>query len=142
MEKSGLLHTDRVLVVGASGFVGKRLIPELIKKTITLRLLARDPAKVAAMKNSGGDIEIIQGDLLSGEGIEDALHGIRTAFYLVHSMGGKSIFRNTEYAERTSRLQEILYQRQTRQDWRGSFTSAHWVKEATTFQSISEAVQR
>ena len=100
MEKSGLPNKDRVLVVGATGFVGKRLIPELINQTIPLRLLARDPAKVAAMKNSGGDIEIIQGDLLSGEGIEDALHGIRTAFYLVHSMGGKSIFRNTEYAER------------------------------------------
>jgi len=35
---------------GATGFVGKRLIPELIKNTITLRLLARNPAKVAAMR--------------------------------------------------------------------------------------------
>lgn len=100
MEKNGLPNKDRVLVVGATGFVGKRLIPELIMKTTTLRLLARNPAKVAAMKNSGGDIEVIQGDLLSGEGLEDALRGIHTAYYLVHSMGGKSIFKNTEYAEK------------------------------------------
>ena len=95
-------HTaeDRVLVVGATGFVGSRLVPELIKKKIKLRLLVRDPAKVDAMKNSGGDIELVQGDLISGKGLEDSLRGIRSAYYLVHSMGGRSIFKNTEYAER------------------------------------------
>jgi uncharacterized protein YbjT (DUF2867 family) len=95
-------HTteDRVLVVGATGFVGSRLVPELIKKKIRLRLLVRDPAKVSAMINSGADIELVQGDLISGKGLEDSLRGIRSAYYLVHSMGGTSIFRNTEYAER------------------------------------------
>ena len=91
---------DTVLVVGATGFVGSWLVPDLIKKNISLRLLVRDPAKVDALKDSGGDIEIIQGDLISGEGLEDSLRGIRSAYYLVHSMGGKSIFRNIEYAER------------------------------------------
>ncbi|UCG78620.1 MAG: NADH-binding protein, partial [Nitrospirota bacterium] len=38
-------------------------------------------------------------DLLSGHGLSDALEGARSAFYLVHSMGGKSLFRNTVYAE-------------------------------------------
>lgn len=91
---------DRVLVTGATGFVGSRLIPELIRKKIRLRLLVRNPAKVEAIKNSGGDIEIFQGDLLSGKGLQDALRGIHSAYYLVHSMGGKSVFKNTEYAER------------------------------------------
>lgn len=100
MMNNGSLNEDRVLIVGATGFVGRRLIPELIKKKRSLRLLARTPEKAAAIKSSGGDIEVIQGDLLSGEGLGDALRDIHTAYYLVHSMGGKSIFKNTEYAEK------------------------------------------
>jgi uncharacterized protein YbjT (DUF2867 family) len=100
MEKMEMSADDRVLVTGATGFIGNRLIPELIGKKIKLRLLARNPAKVEAIKNSGGDIEIVQGDLLSGKGLQDALQGIHSAYYLVHSMGGKSVFKNTEYAER------------------------------------------
>jgi uncharacterized protein YbjT (DUF2867 family) len=100
MEKNELSAEDRVLVIGASGFVGGRLIPELIKKNIKLRLFVRDPAKVADIKNSGADIEVFRGDLLSGEGLEEASSGVHSAYYLVHSMGGKSIFKNTEYAEK------------------------------------------
>jgi uncharacterized protein YbjT (DUF2867 family) len=37
---------------------------------------------------------------LTGKGLSEALRGIHSAFYLVHSMGGRSVFRNTEYAER------------------------------------------
>ena len=100
MEKKELSAEDRVLIIGATGFVGSRLIPELIKKNVKLRLFVRDPAKVAGIKNSGADIEVSRGDLLSGEGLEDALNGTHSAYYLVHSMGGKSIFKNTEYAEK------------------------------------------
>ncbi|MDH4232513.1 MAG: NAD(P)H-binding protein [Nitrospirota bacterium] len=100
MEQKEHTAEDRVLVLGATGFVGGRLIPELIKKNVKLRLFVRDPAKVASIKNCGADIEVFQGDLLSGEGVEDALNGTHTAYYLVHSMGGKSIFKNTEYAEK------------------------------------------
>jgi uncharacterized protein YbjT (DUF2867 family) len=100
METLDQSAEERVLVVGATGFVGSRLVRELIKKNIKLRLLVRDPAKVDAMKDFGGDIELVQGDLLSGKGLVDSLRGIGSAYYLVHSMGGRSILRNTEYAER------------------------------------------
>jgi uncharacterized protein YbjT (DUF2867 family) len=100
MEKSDYSPEDRVLMVGGTGFVGSRLIPVLLKKNIKLRLLVRDPAKMADWKNSGGDIEVVRGDLLTGNGLEEALCGIHSAYYLVHSMGGKSMFKNTEYAEK------------------------------------------
>ncbi len=100
MERFRHSTENRVLVVGATGFIGSRLVPELIKKKIRLRLLVRDPAKAGAMRSSGGDIELVQGDLISGKGLEESLRSIRCAYYLVHSMGGRSIFRNTEYAER------------------------------------------
>jgi uncharacterized protein YbjT (DUF2867 family) len=100
MERLSHLTEDRVLVIGATGFVGSRLVPELIKKKIKLRLLVRDPAKVVAMKDPDSDIELVKGDLISGKGLEDSLRSISSAYYLVHSMGGRSLLRNTEYAER------------------------------------------
>jgi len=95
------LHTSgRVLIIGATGFVGARLIPELVKKDIKLRLLVRDLAKAAPLIPKGADIELVQGDLVANTGLSDALSGIQTAYYLVHSMGGKTLFKNEEYAKK------------------------------------------
>jgi uncharacterized protein YbjT (DUF2867 family) len=100
MEDLSLSRDDRVLLLGATGFIGKKLLPELIARAIRLRLLVRDSSKVAGLIPPHADIEVIEGDLLSGKGLSEALRGIHSAYYLVHSMGGKSIFRNTEYAEK------------------------------------------
>ena len=100
MNSSALTPEDRVLILGGSGSVGKRLIPELARKNIKLRLLVRDPAKVAPLIVKGADIEVVQGDLLGPLGLEAALRDIHTAYYLVHSMGGKTLFKNEVYAEK------------------------------------------
>jgi len=90
---------DRVLILGASGFVGSRLIPELLKKKIRVRLLARSPERISQQIRSDSSVEIFKGDLLTRQKINEALEGVHTAYYLIHSMGGKSVFRNTEYAK-------------------------------------------
>jgi len=100
MEEMGNLPGGRVLVLGASGFVGARLVPELIEKKISLRLFARDPSKLSGLIPENAGVGIFRGDLLTGKGLKEALGDIDTAYYLVHSMGGKSVFRNREYAER------------------------------------------
>jgi uncharacterized protein YbjT (DUF2867 family) len=100
MGETANLPAGRVLVLGASGFVGSRLVPELIEKNIPLRLFARDPSRVSGLIPEKADAGIFTGDLLTGKGLKDALGDIDTAYYLVHSMGGKSVFRNREYAER------------------------------------------
>jgi uncharacterized protein YbjT (DUF2867 family) len=87
------------MVCGATGFVGSRLVTELLKKNIRLRLLVRDKRKLDALASGDKDIEVFEGDLLSGRGLKEAFGGIHTAYYLVHSMGGRSIFRNLEYIE-------------------------------------------
>jgi len=99
MEDLRIGAEDRVLVMGASGFVGKRLVPELCADKIRLRLFVREPAKVNGLFGEKDDVEVSPGDLLTGAGLREALQGIHTAFYLVHSMGGKSLFQNTKYAE-------------------------------------------
>jgi len=91
---------DRVLVLGATGFIGGRLIPELLKKNIKLRVLVRNPEKLSHAIHDNTAIEVYQGDLLTTQGLNAALGGVHSAYYLVHSMGGKSIFKNTEFAEK------------------------------------------
>lgn len=93
------ITSSRVLIAGGTGFVGSRLVPELLKKGIKLRLLVRDPARVGQLMTDKADIELAQGDLVKNEGLSEALCGTQTAFYLVHSMGGKTLFKNEEYAK-------------------------------------------
>ena len=87
---------DRVLLLGATGFVGSRLTSELAVIKIKLRLFVRNLQKAAPLIPEGSDSELVQGDLFVPESLTKALKGIHTTYYLVHSMGGKSIFSNTE----------------------------------------------
>jgi uncharacterized protein YbjT (DUF2867 family) len=95
-----VIPSGRVLIIGATGFVGARLIPELVKRNVKLRLLVRDLAKASPLILKGSDIEVVQGDLVANTGLAEALRDIHTAYYLVHSMGGKTLFKNEEYAEK------------------------------------------
>ena len=89
----------RVLILGGTGFIGRRLIAELSSKDIKLRVLVRNPSKVPVSILQNKNIQIAKGDLVKNEGLEEATRGIHTAYYLVHSMGGRSIFKNTEFAQ-------------------------------------------
>lgn len=99
---------EQVLVLGATGFIGSRLIPELRARGIQVRMLVRSLEKVAEQVKSDSGITAVKGDLLTGEGISEALMGSRTAYYLVHSMGGRSIFQNKEYADKDRKAAEIF----------------------------------
>jgi uncharacterized protein YbjT (DUF2867 family) len=70
------------LVTGATGYVGARLLRRLAAEGRSLRALARVPGRVEDLPG----VEAVSGDLLAGEGIETALDGCATAYYLVHSM--------------------------------------------------------
>lgn len=100
MSDSDVSHEKNVIILGATGFVGQRLVMELLEKRITMRLFVRNPEKIPEHIVSNEYIHVFKGDLLTGEGLEDALRGMHSAYYLVHSMGGKSIGVNTEYAEK------------------------------------------
>ena len=67
------------LVTGATGYVGGRLVRRLVAEGRTVRALARRPELLT-------DVEVVRGDLLTGSGLEEALEGCSTAYYLVHSM--------------------------------------------------------
>ncbi len=90
-----------VLVTGATGYVGGRLVPELLARGHRVRCLARRPAKLGGLPWAG-DVEIVRGDVASGEGLRAAFEGIDAAYYLVHSIGGTGDWerRDVEAAER------------------------------------------
>jgi uncharacterized protein YbjT (DUF2867 family) len=84
----------RILLTGASGYVGGRLLPRLLSNNHPVRCLARRPEHLAHHLDTG--IEIVKGDLLDPNSLEAAFEGIETAYYLVHSMGEKRAFESKE----------------------------------------------
>ncbi|MBI4697868.1 MAG: NmrA family NAD(P)-binding protein, partial [Nitrospirae bacterium] len=64
MSDLSLSYKDRVLVLGATGCIGSRLIQELAKKNIKMRLLVRSTSKALALVPKNADAEIIEGDIV------------------------------------------------------------------------------
>ncbi len=85
------MNKRRVLVTGATGYVGGRLVPILMQKGYNVRCLARDPRKLAGRWNADaageGQVEIVCGDVLEPETLSTALCDIDVAYYLIHAMG-------------------------------------------------------
>jgi len=83
-----------VLLTGASGYVGGRLLKSLEDRGYHVRCLARRPATLKA--KTGPSTEVFAGDLLDRPSIELALRGVEVAYYLVHSMGSAGSFEQSD----------------------------------------------
>lgn len=81
----------QILVTGATGYIGGRLVPELLSAGHRVRCLARTPAKLddEAWRDQ---VEVVEGDLTDGASVRAALEGVEGAYFLVHSMGGAADF--------------------------------------------------
>ena len=73
-----------ILLTGATGYIGGRLLQELAHRGRPVRCLVRDPSRLDASRWPG--VEVVAGDLLRSETLPAALAGVSVAYYLVHSM--------------------------------------------------------
>ncbi|NSW88336.1 DUF2867 domain-containing protein [bacterium] len=75
----------RILVTGATGYIGGRLIPRLLSNGFKVRVLVRDKEKIRN-KSWYKDVEVFEGDLTKPESLMELPTGVDQAYYLIHSM--------------------------------------------------------
>jgi uncharacterized protein YbjT (DUF2867 family) len=108
-------ESGHILLTGASGYVGGRLLPRLEATGRPVRCLARRPEYLRSRIRPS--TEIVAADLLDAESLSTALQGIETAYYLVHSMGAGSDFEerdrlaanNFAVAARSAEIRRVVY---------------------------------
>ncbi len=85
----------RALVTGATGYIGGRLVPRLLDAGFTVRVLVRNPDKLRDVPWADR-VEVVHGDLGDAESLAVACADVDVFYYLVHSMGGRKDFEETE----------------------------------------------
>ncbi len=105
-----------VLVLGATGYVGGRLVPELVTAGFEVRCMTRTPQALRGVLWAP-DVDIVEGDLSDASTLEPAFDGVDQVVYLVHSLGAGDDFmqqeqhtaRNTRIAAANADVSRIVY---------------------------------
>ena len=85
----------RVLVLGATGYIGGRLVPELLAASHQVRCAVRSPAKLDA-RPWRDHVEVCRGDVTDADSMRLACEGVDAVVFLVHAMDGGADFETTE----------------------------------------------
>ncbi|WP_421119702.1 SDR family oxidoreductase [Aquihabitans daechungensis] len=88
----------KILIMGATGYIGGRLTPRLADDGHEVRCLTRRPEQLAGV-DWADSVEILRGDALEPESLEAPMQGVDVLYYLVHSIGTGSTF---EASDRTA----------------------------------------
>lgn len=81
----------KILLTGATGYIGGRLIKPLLNKDYEIVCLARHPQNL--QERYLDKISLVKGDVFDKEALSKALKDVDVAYYLIHSMGERSIRR-------------------------------------------------
>jgi uncharacterized protein YbjT (DUF2867 family) len=104
----------KVLVTGATGYIGGRLIPELLRAGHEVRVLVRNEERIRDRKWSR-EVEVRIGDLRDPATLQGLGEGIDAAYYLVHSMSGGRDFAEMDrdaalaFAAAVSGVEKVIY---------------------------------
>jgi len=105
-----------VLVTGATGYIGGRLVPRLLAEGHTVRAMTRSAGRLRDVPWAD-QVEVVEADALGGEGLDAAMVGVDVAYYLVHSIGEGEEFEETDRraarifgaAAKAAGVQRIVY---------------------------------
>lgn len=106
----------KVVVTGATGYVGGRLVPKLLERGHSVRVIVRDASRLEDVPWKAS-VEVIEGDLQDSAVVKRAFHGHNVLYYLVHSMSSTRDFHHTEQviadtvasAAKAAKLSRIVY---------------------------------
>src|SRR5512140_238242 len=105
-----------ILVTGATGYIGGRLVPRLLEAGYRVRCLVRDPARLQG-RPWLKQVELARGDMLEPESLAVPMRDVHALYYLVHSLGSGSDFseqdlraaRNCAGAAKAAAVSRIIY---------------------------------
>ncbi|MYC62203.1 MAG: SDR family oxidoreductase [Caldilineaceae bacterium SB0661_bin_34] len=90
-----MARSERILVTGATGYIGGRLVPRLLQEEYRVRVLVRSRVRVLSRPWSD-QVEILTGDIFDPQTLAKVLAGVDSAYYLIHSMSRGSNFHNLD----------------------------------------------
>ena len=92
-----MVSSSRILVMGATGYIGGRLVPRLAAAGHRVRCMARRPEKLAGV-DWAAHVEVVRGDALVPATLDAAMADIDVVYYLVHSIGTGGSFSDSDRA--------------------------------------------
>lgn len=97
----------RALVTGATGYIGSRLVPALLREGWTVRVLTRDGSKIEP-RDWADQVEVSEGNADDAADLAAAMTDVDVAYYFIHSMDGKPGFveRDRNLAQHFARIAE------------------------------------
>jgi uncharacterized protein YbjT (DUF2867 family) len=111
-----MTQSKLILVTGATGYIGGRLVPALLQAGYTVRCIVRDARRLEGRPWSN-EVEVFEGDALRPETMAPAMQGVWAAYYLIHSLTDtkeyrerdKSVARQFGRVAKEAGVQRIIY---------------------------------